>query len=144
MIIKLFWKEFIAALAALSSVATLVVFICDWNTTKLSIYETLAGGLMILAICICYGLYQIQRKKKIILQSSQMYMSPPIRRLAVYIWQTWQRCFCSLLFITPPLPKLTVHSTVVELFCRLSPRGLRQQPRAFNSFDLPPELVSIR
>lgn len=64
MIIKLFWKEFIAALAALSSVATLVVFICDWNTTKLSIYETLAGGLMILAICICYGLYQIQRKKK--------------------------------------------------------------------------------
>ena len=68
MIIKLFWKEFIAALAALSSVATLVVFICDWNTTKLSIYETLAGGVIILAICICYGLYQIQRKKKIILQ----------------------------------------------------------------------------
>ena len=54
MIIKLFWKEFIAALAALSSVATLVVFICDWNTTKLSIYETLAGGVIILAMALIY------------------------------------------------------------------------------------------
>lgn len=67
MMVKCFWNNFIAALAALSSVATLVAFIYKWEN-NLTTCETIIGGIIILLLCGGYGLYQIKRKKKIELQ----------------------------------------------------------------------------
>lgn len=64
MMVKCFWNNFIAALAALSSAATLVAFIYKWDN-NLTNCETIIGGIIILLLCGGYGFYQIKRKKKL-------------------------------------------------------------------------------
>lgn len=67
---KLFWTHFIAAIAALSSVATLLTILFDFEWLQESWFYGVCGLIGVLVISLCYACWQIKSKKCIVLDLS--------------------------------------------------------------------------
>lgn len=65
---KEFWGHFIAALAALSSAATLIAFTFDWNNDNTPLWFSITSFIIIIIACFFYAEFMAQKKQKICLE----------------------------------------------------------------------------